>query len=141
MVVAGSGPRAVVTTASYEARRYGVFSATPASRARRLCPGAVFVQPEFDHYRERSQAVMETVREQIETVEVVGLDEAYLDLTRDGKPGKAAARRMKAAVARGHRAGVLDRHRPQQAGGQGGLGRGKAGRLPGAHRRRRRASA
>ncbi|HZI92143.1 MAG TPA: DNA polymerase IV [Thermoleophilaceae bacterium] len=97
VVVAGSGPRAVVTTASYEARAYGVFSATPASRARRLCPQAVFVQPEFDHYRDRSRAVMEVVREQIETVEVVGLDEAYLDLTPLGQP-KAAARRVKAAV-------------------------------------------
>ena len=99
VVVAGNGPRAVVTTASYEARKFGVFSATPASRARRLCPQAVFVQPEFDHYRERSRAVMEVVREQIETVEVVGLDEAYLDLTPLESP-KAAARRMKAAVGR-----------------------------------------
>src|SRR4051812_50053681 len=54
VVVAGSGPRAVVTTASYEARRFGVFSATPAERARRLCPDAVFVPPDFTHYRERS---------------------------------------------------------------------------------------
>jgi DNA polymerase-4 len=97
VVVAGSGPRAVVTTASYEARKYGVFSATPASRARRLCPQAVFVQPEFDHYRERSRAVMEVVAQQIEVVEVVGLDEAYLDLSPLESP-KAAARRTKAAV-------------------------------------------
>src|SRR5436190_6231526 len=97
VVVAGSGPRAVVTTASYEARRFGVFSATPAERARRLCPQAVFVPPDFDEYRARSREVMEVLREHVERVEVVGLDEAYLDLTEIERP-KAAARRLKAAV-------------------------------------------
>ena len=58
VVVAGSGPRAVVTTASYEARRFGVFSATPAERARRLCPDAVFIPPDFELYRARSREVM-----------------------------------------------------------------------------------
>ena len=97
VVVAGSGPRAVVTTASYEARRFGIFSATPASRARRLCPEAVFVAPDFEHYRERSREVMGILRDQIERVEVVGLDEAYLDLAGIERP-KAAARHVKAAV-------------------------------------------
>src|SRR4051794_16651466 len=81
VVVAGSGPRAVVTTASYEARRFGVFSATPAERARRLCPAAVFIPPDFTHYRERSREVMTVLTGQVERVEVVGLDEAYLDLS------------------------------------------------------------
>ena len=97
VVVAGSGPRAVVTTASYEARRFGVFSATPAERARRLCPDAVFVPPDFDAYRERSREVMEVLRRQVERVEVVGLDEAYLDLTGLDRH-RSAARRVKAAV-------------------------------------------
>jgi DNA polymerase-4 len=97
VVVAGSGPRAVVTTASYEARRFGVFSATPAERARRLCPQAVFIPPDFDHYRSRSREVMSTLREHVERVEVVGLDEAYLDLSEFERP-RAAARRIKAAV-------------------------------------------
>src|SRR3954452_17654206 len=94
VVVAGGGPRAVVTTASYEARRFGVFSATPAERARRLCPDAVFVPPDFDEYRARSREVMAVLREHVDRVEVVGLDEAYLDLTPIERP-KAAARRLK----------------------------------------------
>lgn len=81
VVVAGPGPRSVVTTASYEARRFGVGSAIPASRARRLCPQAVFLTPDFQSYRAASAEVMEIVRRNVETVEVVGLDEAYLDLT------------------------------------------------------------
>src|SRR3954471_21893792 len=81
VVVAGTGPRAVVTTASYEARKFGVFSATPAERARRLCPQAVFLPPDFDAYRAKSAQVMEALKAQIERVEVVGQDEAYLDLT------------------------------------------------------------
>ena len=97
VVVAGSGPRAVVTTASYEARRYGVFSATPAERARRLCPEAIFLPPDFELYRARSREVMGVLRGQVERVEVVGLDEAYLDLS-GFERYRSAARGVKAAV-------------------------------------------
>src|SRR5213079_1903566 len=97
VVVAGSGPRAVVTTASYEARRYGVFSATPAERARRLCPDAVFLPPDFELYRARSRQVMAVLHEHVERVEAASLDEAYLDLGGLERP-KAAARRIKAVV-------------------------------------------
>jgi DNA polymerase IV len=97
VVVAGSGPRAVVTTASYEARKFGVFSATPAERARRLCPQAVFVPPDFEHYRARSREVHAVLRAHVERVESVGLDEAYLDLT-GFERYRAAARRVKEAV-------------------------------------------
>jgi DNA polymerase-4 len=97
VVVAGTGPRAVVTTASYEARKFGVFSATPAERARRLCPQAIFVAPDFELYRARSKEVMAVLHEHVENVEVVGLDEAYLELSNLERP-KAAARRVKAAV-------------------------------------------
>jgi len=92
VVVAGRGPRAVVTTASYEARRFGVGSAMPAARARRLCPQAVFLEPDFAHYREVSSEVMAIVRAHVETVEVVGLDEAYLDLS--GLPAPHATMRL-----------------------------------------------
>jgi DNA polymerase IV len=97
VVVAGSGPRAVVTTASYEARRFGVFSATPAERARRLCPDAVFIPPAFETYRARSKEVMAVLRRHVERVEVVGLDEAYLDLTGLDRY-RSAARSVKEAV-------------------------------------------
>ena len=97
VVVAGNGPRAVVTTASYEARRFGIFSATPAERAHRLCPQATFIPPDFDAYRSRSREVMDVLRAHVERVEVVGLDEAYLDLSGFERP-RAAAKRVKAAV-------------------------------------------
>jgi DNA polymerase-4 len=97
VVVAGSGPRAVVTTASYEAREFGVGSATPASRARRLCPDAVFIPPDFDAYRAVSREVMDRVRATVPTVEVAGLDEAYLDLS-DLVAPHAAMRRLIAEI-------------------------------------------
>jgi DNA polymerase IV len=93
VIVAGSGPRAVVTTASYEARRFGVGSAMPASRARRLCPDAVVIAPDFAAYREVSGRVMALVRAAADEVEVMGLDEAYLDLSPLLSP-KAAMRRL-----------------------------------------------
>src|SRR6478736_469229 len=97
VVVAGSGPRAVVTTASYEARKFGIFSATPAERARRLCPQAVFLPPDFELYRARSRDVMAVLRAHVELVEGASLDEAYLDLSELERP-TPAARRVKHAV-------------------------------------------
>jgi DNA polymerase-4 len=92
VVVAGTGPRAVVTTASYEARRFGVGSAIPAARARRLCPDGVFLPPDFGYYREASRQVMGIVRRHVDQVEVVGLDEAYLELS--GLPAPHSAMRL-----------------------------------------------
>jgi DNA polymerase IV len=97
VIVAGSGPRAVVTTASYEARKFGIGSAMPASQARRLCPDAIVIPPDFEAYREVSRDVMALVRAHVETVEVVGLDEAYLDLTGLLSP-RAAMRRLVAEI-------------------------------------------
>lgn len=97
VVVAGSGPRAVVTTASYEARRYGVGSAMPAARARRLCPQAVFIPPDFSAYREISTQMMGIVRSHVERVETIGLDEVYLDLEGFHSP-RAAMRRIVAEI-------------------------------------------
>ena len=98
MVVCGSGPRAVVTTASYEARKLaGIHSAMPAAVARRRLPNAVYLPPDFPAYREASAVVMEVLQANVEVVEVVGLDEAYLDLTGIFSP-KATMRRIKAEI-------------------------------------------
>jgi DNA polymerase IV len=86
VVVAGSGPRSVVTTASYEARKFGVGSASPASQARRLCPDAVFVPPDFQAYKAKSREVWDLVRERLPVVAQVGLDEGYADVTEAEKP-------------------------------------------------------
>jgi DNA polymerase-4 len=98
VIVCGSGPRAVVTTASYEARRLaGIHSAMPAATARRRLPDAVYLTPDFPAYREASGEVMEVLRSNVEVVEVVGLDEAYLDLTGLFSP-KATMRRIAAEI-------------------------------------------
>ena len=86
LIVAGSGPRSVVTTASYEARKFGVGSAMPASQARRLCPTAVVIPPDFTTYREKSREVWTLVRARLEAVQGMGIDEAYADLTGVEKP-------------------------------------------------------
>ena len=87
VIVAGSGPRAVVTTASYEARKFGVGSAMPASRARRLCPQAIVIPPDFAAYREKSAEVWALVAERLASpMQHVSLDEAYADVTAVEKP-------------------------------------------------------
>jgi DNA polymerase-4 len=98
VVVCGSGPRAVVTTASYEARKLaGIHSAMPAAVARRRLPDAVYLRPDFPAYREASGQVMDILRRNVEVVEVVGLDEAYLDLTGLFSP-KATMRRVQSEI-------------------------------------------
>ncbi len=81
-VVVGGRPesRGVVAAASYEARAFGVRSAMPMSRALRLCPQAVRLQPRFDRYRELSQQVFAIYRGLTPLVEPLALDEAYLDV-------------------------------------------------------------
>ncbi len=100
VIVCGSGPRAVVTTASYEARKLaGIHSAMPAAVARRRLPNAVYLRPDFPAYREASAQVMEVLRGNVEIVEVVGLDEAYLDLTGIFSP-KTTMRRVATEIRR-----------------------------------------
>jgi DNA polymerase-4 len=93
VIVSGDGPRSVVTTATYEARKFGIGSAMPTSKARRLCPEAIVIPPDFTAYREASKRVWEIVRKHVEVVEQVGIDEGYMDLTEHVAP-KAGLRRM-----------------------------------------------
>lgn len=85
VVVGGIGPRGVVATASYEARRFGVRSAMPSHEARRRCPRAAFLAGRFDAYRAASEQVMAVLRELSPLVEPLSLDEAYVDLRAAGR--------------------------------------------------------
>lgn len=82
-VVVGGDPRGrgVVSTCSYEARKFGIRSAMPASQAFRLCPQAVFLRPRFDAYQAVSELIHSIMRQYTDLVESVSLDEAYLDVT------------------------------------------------------------
>ena len=93
--------RGVVLTASYEARPFGVGSAMPMAKARRLCPNAVIIPPRFDRYQEVSTTIMDVFANFSPDVEALSLDEAFLDMTGSeqlfGDP-ESMGRRLKAAI-------------------------------------------
>src|SRR5262249_22384333 len=97
VIVAWRGNRSVVCAASYEARRFGVRSAMPAISAEPLCPGAVFVPPDFARYRIASRMAMEIFKRYTDLIEPASLDEAYLDVT-ENKAGLPTATRVAVAV-------------------------------------------
>ena len=101
VIVGGLGPRGVVSTASYEARPFGVHSALPMARARRLCPGGVYLAPRMERYREISAQVFEVFQRYTPEVEGLSLDEAFLDASGSLRlfgSGADIARRIQADI-------------------------------------------
>jgi DNA polymerase-4 len=97
VIVAWRGNRSVVCAASYEARRFGVRSAMPASRAERLCPNAVFLPPDFPRYRTVSRQVREIFHRHTNLIEPLSLDEAYLDVS-ENKTGLPTATQVAGTI-------------------------------------------
>ncbi|MFH9726318.1 DNA polymerase IV [Streptomyces sp. NPDC017254] len=93
VIVGGLGPRGVVATASYEARRFGVHSAMPMGQARRLAPNAAYLVPRFAFYRSISEQVMELLGRLSPLVEPLSLDEAFVDLEAGGVADDSAGAR------------------------------------------------
>ncbi|MFF0447220.1 DNA polymerase IV [Streptomyces sp. NPDC004609] len=94
VVVGGLGPRGVVATASYEARRFGVHSAMPMAQARRLAPNAAYLVPRFSLYRSVSEQVMELLGRLSPLVEPLSLDEAFVDLEAGGSAHDSPSARV-----------------------------------------------
>ncbi|MDF1550314.1 MAG: DNA polymerase IV, partial [Bacteroidales bacterium] len=90
IAVGGTSARGVVAAASYEARKYGVYSAMPAKTAKKKCPFIIFVRPRFDVYKQVSNQIRQIFLEYTDLVEPLSLDEAYLDVTQH-KKGKPSA--------------------------------------------------
>jgi DNA polymerase IV len=101
VAVGGAGKRGVVAAASYEARKYGVFSAMPSSIALRKCPDLIFVKHRFDVYRQVSHQIRDIFLEYTDLMEPLSLDEAYLDVTENKKGMRSAtliAKEIKARI-------------------------------------------
>ncbi|GAB4152591.1 MAG: DNA polymerase IV [Planctomycetota bacterium] len=101
VIVGGAGPRSVVATASYEARKFGVRSAMPGVRAKRLCPRGIFVAPRMDVYVRESERILRIFGRYTDLIEPLSLDEAFLDVTGSRAlfgDGRAIASRIKREV-------------------------------------------
>jgi len=105
VIVGGQSNRSVVSAASYEARKFGVHSAMPMFQARQKCPEAIIVAPRMDRYKELSRTIMNLLKDFTPLLEVVSIDEAYMDLSDSDKlhggpieVGKQIKKMIQAAV-------------------------------------------
>ena len=101
VIIGGFGPRQVVSTASYEARKFGVHSAMPGRKAKQLCPDGIFVTPRIDVYAEVSGQIQAVFEQFTDQVEPLSLDEAFLDVTGSRAlfgDGRTIAERIKREV-------------------------------------------
>ncbi|WP_300380973.1 DNA polymerase IV [Clostridium sp.] len=99
VIVGGVSERGVVSTCSYEARKYGIHSAMPIFMAQKLCPHGIYVRTRFARYKEISQKVFSILLDVTEKIEPVSIDEAYLDITNSKfKDGLEAAKYIKFRV-------------------------------------------
>ena len=101
VAVGHADSRGVVATASYEARKFGVHSAMPSSRAKMLCPQLVFIEGRMSHYKEVGMQIREIFHRYTDLVEPISIDEAYLDVTNNKMEialGVDVAKRIKADI-------------------------------------------
>ncbi|NVM22171.1 MAG: DNA polymerase IV [Desulfobacterales bacterium] len=101
VVIGGDGDptkRGVVSTASYEARKFGIHSAMPLRTAHKLCPYAVFLPVDYEEYSRVSERVMKVLGEFTSTIEHAGIDEAFLDISQISKPSDEIAKEIKKRI-------------------------------------------
>ncbi len=101
VAIGGTGPRSVISSASYEARKFGVRSAMPTAQALRLCPELIMVEHDFDYYSQLSCAVFDIVSRYSPEVDQVSVDEAYIDMTGTESlwgPPETAAKKMRKEI-------------------------------------------
>ncbi|GAB4425273.1 MAG: DNA polymerase IV [Thermodesulfovibrionales bacterium] len=101
VVIGGDGDptkRGVVSTASYEARRFGIHSAMPLRTAYKLCPDAVFLPVDYRLYSKVSERIKDILREFSTIIEDVGIDEAFLDISENGRPAEEIAMEIKKRI-------------------------------------------
>ena len=98
VIIGGQSRRGVVSTASYEARKYGIHSAQSMVKAKELCPQGVYLKPRHDHYKEVSKEIRAIFTSYTDLVEPLSLDEAYLDVSPTAENSIKVAKRIKRQI-------------------------------------------